>query len=619
MSISSAFPLKVPAHTAQPTDSAVQQLSATAGRVRKVAQRLDKEIATLVRIMTLAAFYTAEAEKAALRRPYTKFHQRITECWQKAADAAVRRITDDNPTRSWEAAHGHYAALAEGIFASAVTCHTQWEHAVQRRDDKLADFWQRARERAWAVGCEAFEAGGFSASGSCAAENVYCAVEAASRVQELRAQTAAQPLAGVEADLHLLLAEVFITASRAVYAPPPSNDLEQSVKLALNATAMLSLQLGGAVGEDAREVLDWITCSLGKLQQLSGGVSGEDSKFAVVTSLIKEIIEHLQREEGFDSRELAQRMFLADLHILKLQAHCKGNAATAWWCGLLASTTASASESSSPLAAPGCVRWLLARALEEELAENDTATSAFLRTQWPHSRRGVAVVEECRAELAQVVADIVAAYRYALQWERRAAEEREPTLRDHLEEGSTRWAALAQFRLERAEYVEWRKAEGGSTTVWMDRSLMVRGEGRKLVVEVMDAGLRALQTENIDAHQLCKKVCANLEVVTTGDRFVFEAYQGDRYAMPCAERVVKEILTCADHYLRAVEAELAGRRSIAVAWRHAAQLRDQVLDRSQALYDLREMLRYDADAELQRADALAAQALKMQETAARNL
>jgi hypothetical protein len=144
-----------PNTSAAPVPCTMELLLRTAGEILPRAQGFQKELVHTVRVAKLVAFYRAEATSAARGRPPSQYRQKVAECWELAA-LAVLEGSDERVTS--DARHCKFAALAEGVLASAVTCHTQWERAVQRRDDdKLADFWLRARERAWAVGCEIFD------------------------------------------------------------------------------------------------------------------------------------------------------------------------------------------------------------------------------------------------------------------------------------------------------------------------------------------------------------------------------------------------------------------------------------------------------------------------------
>jgi hypothetical protein len=307
-------------------------------------------------------------------------------------------------------------------------------------------------------------------------------------------------------------------------------------------------------------------------------------------------------------------MYLTDLHVWAINARCQGRAANAWWFLLIASMVAVHSHCFPPTHAG--TQLLLAQALEAKLADIDPEVSDWMCRQWPHERRWAILGCPHTEGLLPAVAEVVATYRCALQWKRWAAAETDSALQTQLTEGGECWTALGECQLQLLEYHAQKEQQGGIVSVGTEKFLEARVLGQEKAVEAAEMGLRALRSGKQHAHFLCRKVTADLGVLTTSKWLVYQTFHADAIALQCAERAVKEILTCADHYLRAVAAEVAGRRVLASTWRSAAQLRDRAIDR-RGIIDFKQMLKHSAHEDLQRADALAEKALKLETGAVR--
>jgi hypothetical protein len=101
----------------EPSVSFAADMSALQKRAEAITASV-KELAKSISANPLAPHVRVKLREALAVRPFTKYHQKIVECLEKAASATTPRESD------------RFVQLAEGIFASAVTCHTQWERAV---------------------------------------------------------------------------------------------------------------------------------------------------------------------------------------------------------------------------------------------------------------------------------------------------------------------------------------------------------------------------------------------------------------------------------------------------------------------------------------------------------
>jgi hypothetical protein len=580
------------------------------------------------------AFYTAEAERSAHIRPYTRYQQKITECWERAVVTITAAVDPD--VKSFGYRHWQYATLAEGIFASVVTCHTQWERAVQRRDDKLADFWQRARERAWEVGCKTFQDLQWDIRNPTVNYEILRVVNAVRQVtcaQELLSTANAYPLAAAEADLRLLLADMLVA-----YGPDSKNTpshrqlIRHTTKLALATIAafypstdlgLLDVLPAATATEEVHVSLRWCARVLCDLHHLSRSDASPHVAQAWhgVNNQIRTILTELQAESGepCDSTVLTQRKFVAELMMKQLECRCRNEAAAALGLEWLASAYASVLPEGKFLDAltkatrPRIVKFRLqlARALELEVAAASVEIAQWLKSQWPLERRGFPAFTNRGAkspDFAPAITSTMDAYRSAVQWKQQSqAEGVTAALKLHLEDGSARWAALADHRIKLAEHAEHGKVEDAQGNIFAKQALAARGEGREMAVRAMEAGLRALQDGNTEAHKVCVQVCKDFTPLTTQDSYIYVGTKKSLYQVRDIELAVAQIMLFADHSLRAVTAELDGRASLATAWREAAQAREKGLTRynhGAVVYTRR----YGITDIVKRADALAEEA-----------
>jgi hypothetical protein len=255
------------------------------------------------------------------------------------------------------------------------------------------------------------------------------------------------------------------------------------------------------------------------------------------------------------------------------------------------------------------LRTQLARALEMEVMGASADAAQWLESWWPQEKRGPQSVSALGADAdaaSPVIANVVAAYRSAVQWKLQAAAAGTGTpLHMHLENGSAWWVALAEHRLKWAEHREYGKQQGLALNTNVKEAIAARDTARELVVKPMEAGLRALQSGNIDVHERCVQICKDLGPLTTQD-WISSAMKKHRSCnIEPAIRVVTQIILFADHSMRALVAGQDGKTDIAAAWEAAASARDKALVRSSE-YDI--TLRCGCEEVVKRADALAERA-----------
>jgi hypothetical protein len=254
------------------------------------------------------------------------------------------------------------------------------------------------------------------------------------------------------------------------------------------------------------------------------------------------------------------------------------------------------------------LRLQFARALEAEATAVSAEIAQSLQSKWPLESRPFSVVTTQAANNPVVdpaVVKVVSAYQSAILWKQQAAEAATNTaLRRHLEDGSACWAALADHRLKWAEHCEHEKVE--SLSLYGRKGLKKRGKARKLTVKAMEAGLRALQSGDTQAHTKCLQVCKDLSLL---NKQIWCMYTAAKTARPgnieLTIHAMGQILFFADHTIRAVRAGLDGKAEVAAAWQAVADTRDKALVRSSE-YDL--TLRCGCEEVSQRADELAEQA-----------
>jgi hypothetical protein len=356
--------------------------------------------------------------------------------------------------------------LAEGVFASAGTCHAQWERAAESRDDKLVDFWQRARDRAWAVGCQTFTEVQSRQSVSCAeAQSIVRGVRMGLCAQEILFKSHDYPLSSAEGNLRVLLADTLVTCGRHDMNLSWHQELlNRAAKHALGLISSLhpcvtqylpqSLPVV-TVSEHACAVLSWVSQKLCTLHVLTRTLATDPDVFAAcsdspsswwrcvphITSVLTDLEKGIN---GYDQRLIAQQMFVADLAEKVLLAEYQHRPAHAFWLRLLAEILESflpeglryKGPGEQLLAAAALLRLGLADALEQEVKKLYPEVAQWLEGSWPQERRGFPLVFVSCALQAEAIASIVTSYHEFQRWKQQAAATADPVARCHLEGGA---------------------------------------------------------------------------------------------------------------------------------------------------------------------------------------
>jgi hypothetical protein len=154
----------------------------------------------------------------------------------------------------------------------------------------------------------------------------------------------------------------------------------------------------------------------------------------------------------------------------------------------------------------------------------------------------------------------MAAYRGAVEWKQRAEEEAATgsDLFYCLIDGAERWAVFADHRRQRTEHCEHGKLEGQTGNIYATAALTARGDGLELEMRATETGLRALLEGKTELKKACNGIGEKLKSVTRLDRYVYSGTKKAPMDIDSAERVVAQILLCAEQSLRAVTAELGG-------------------------------------------------------------
>jgi hypothetical protein len=580
-----------------------------------------------------AAYYRAEAVRTAqICSNSTPYQTKIAACWEQAA---VSIVADESLIQQRAVPrYKQYIQLAEGVFASAVTSHIQWERAVQRRDDKLADFWQRARERAWQVGCEAFTALQNDAAVGGGFERISSGVALANRAQELFTRAGVHPLTTAEADLQLVLADVLVMYSSVTEnSPLYRQQIRLAAKLALEVIALFcpvaQLEWPGnppptvTASEESRTALRWCARTLAALHNLSRVTHNDTSTAwqAAVDQITMMLTQLKRKREIEDDAVTSQRMFVVELKLMAIEQSTRNQFASARWLEILASTYT--------LVLPGGklldvlpkgvrdsivrLRLQLARALEAEVAGASTEVAQWLTTQWPEEKRGFPGLNARASRALEAIVGMVETYRSAVQWHEQMAAVTDITSALHscLKGGSDRWTALADHRRQWAEHSIHGRLEDSSEKTYARAALVARGDGLELALRATEVRQRALRGGNSAVGKACEQICQDLTVITWQNTHIYSSTMYFPINFGSAEQAVAQILLSADHALRATSAELDGDFHLASAWRAAAQAREKALDRDRTEAD--RMLLRNSEKIVKRADALAQKATLLEE------
>jgi hypothetical protein len=605
--------------------SASMYQSATIRERAQEAQRLCDSAKTLQRAINgnaqvesgnLAQICRSRALQAASSGPHSAYQQKITECWEKAAALAAAEdfaAADTNPACQ-------YAKLAEGVFASAVTCHTQWERAVQRRDDKLVDFWQRARERAWAVGCEACEQLQLTGFTKMACHRIVKAVRLVQEVQHLAQKQPPAPLAELEVDLTILTADVYLAFDDDQEAQVPAKTIRKALARvrAINQQEQLALaeENDVEVCDWTRESLTWAAQTLRAMFDLSHRcMQGEETSWVAQTDQWYESVLHIINvlDSMGEVESLSLGMFIVDLHVQYLQASFEDDNAvdTLVTYALMdinrrLHKAMFRNQTCSNLGdVLNAVTFVQERAFREAYPEDRLLR---LEQQWPAQRRRWLPTEPPSPADAAIVEKIVAAKNRDLHWQLMAAKCADSALRFRYKKTATSFWNQWDRLLILARFVFAREVE-------MDSKVSIRSTQGVLVAagevqtQADELACAALQQGNKDAVELCASTVYVVRPLLDGCNLFSDVC--------LAQKAVETILACADCHIRAANALLGGTRDVADKWRTAAQLYEDAVDIAPKMgMSVDQRLRSGWEEALHRAEVLADQARRAEEAAA---
>jgi hypothetical protein len=570
-----------------------------------------KELAKGISGNALAPHVRVKIREALNASPFTKYHMKIVECLEKAASASTPRDSD------------RFVQLAEGIFASAVTCHTLWERAVERRDDKLADFWQRARERAWEVGCAIFSNAYYSSEG---VPEVVGAVHLAQWAETVQLQRKASPLHQAETDVALLRCELLLASGRNYFYDNNRNflgKLYQTMEIVhrlLSGYNLIQARGGGfdVVSAEAlatpnvEETLLWAAQMVGYLHSLRGQQyfmpDSARSAFGCLSAL-PALLYKANR-----ARDVSQLRFAADLSLWSLQLRGAGDHLGSWVLDALISTYPTQSFPDNASDAVRAFRVQLSAALENALLDECPGKRLRVADQWPPQRRAWlsgATELVLPAAQAAAVSEIVQTALHGLHWQRISCKEKSPEMQNHA-------VKISKKALEVVIYQQmWTEAVVESTdTEENPTEFLLRAT--KLLQRALELQYQAIQSGKLQVSAQCTQLCDFLKPIHSRGLKLFARQDNSREDEPVdvekARQAVEAMCWRGELELRAIAAELGGRSKVAAKWAVAAR------ECAHAVFsgdcDMDDRLRYDWEEIRQRAETLAELARRAEESVA---
>jgi hypothetical protein len=600
-------------------EATVRERTEEAQRLQDCAKTLQRDVHESLRTRTLylAHLYRSRSMLPASAGTRSVYQQKVTDCWKRA----TALVSSENATVDEVYAAFQYSNPAEGNFASTVTCHTQWERAVQRRDDKLADFWQRARERAWEVGCEAFAQLANTGASSIINHHVGKAVCLVLDVQHLSQRQPPAPLAELELDLTLLTADVFLAyddpkGKRLIPHLPGIHSTTRkvlSVVHTINQQGQLGL-VGAAdliVDVQTRENLTWAAQTLRALFDFGFHRLGNEETTAVDVGLWRESVSNahdvVAPHNGRGDERMALSMFVTDLHVMFLQAGHAGDAAGARVVAELRHLNRSVMWEVFNFAdffELGMFRNELAFVLEQALRDAYPEDRLLrLEQQWPAQRRCWLPTEPPSPVHAEIMDEMVAAKLRELHWQEMAALGAEPALRVRYQ----MTAASFREQWDRLFTLAERATEGTKAIEGVLSKEAVEVSAGAALTQADELACTAMEQGNNEALELCARAANVLKSLLNGS---------NEFTNPSrAEKAVEVIRASADGYMYAATAVLEGRCDVAQTWATAGALYGNAV-RMDYGTDLDQRRRRSWEEALQSAEALAKQARRAEEALA---
>jgi hypothetical protein len=608
----------VPPQTSAVLPSDLKSLRDRAIAISGDLYKLSDDVSKLAKHTEQCANYRDRAKEARAAIPFTDLHGKIAECWDRTASA----IEADPGSSKRSLQLGAIANLVESVFASAVTCHTQWERAVERKDDKLADFWQRARERAWEAGCEGCSNPSASRELQNSAQEISRAVQLALCTQPVQHQ---QLTLLMQAEIDLgILAAVNLISLRAEgiasfdYRPRLHVETERVLCMITAHNRRRKLPIGGVPLSPAatltEDTLNWAAQILCVTNDLHRTNPMNRSVTAVVNNVVEAVtdVPRMLDQPGMQP-EMALKMFTTDLGLWALQCRHKQDLVGSWVWDTLAGAYKKSRSVRDSAQRPFLL--YLSGALEEALLHASPELRQQMADVWPPQRRLWLAVAASDPTWAQHASKTVDMTLRTLHWltQLHASVDGEDVLIKkisvHLRD------TLAHFE-EQAVNAALSKVDGldGSCEVSATNHLVRSDE---LVLRALELQYQALELGNFGIQTECAQVCELLESVRIGG----SAMLGPSARRPNApdrreraQRGLDAMCRLGEIRLCAVAAELSGRGDIVAKWKEAAEVYGQALSTSAKLSP-DQRLRSGWEETLQRAEALAEQARRADEEA----
>jgi hypothetical protein len=499
---------------------------------------------------------------------------------------------------------------------------------MQRRDDKLADFWQRARDRAWAVG-------------NCPKGSEFKAVRAVQQAecaQTLLQQRPSSLLHQAEADVALQACELLLAESTVRSYRSKSDFLDRLYSATGSVHHLLSgynlicarscqFSFAGAdtvvtpAGTD--EVLLWAAKIVRTIHSLSKQRSqdndGEDgsSQAERIVFCLDALCWLLYKPGRLG--DVTQLMFVADISIWSLQLHDAGDLLGSWALDAVANAYPTSSLAGEPpSSALRAFRVQLTATLETALLSACPALQQELSVRWPQQRRvwRSAVTEVVPSASQEATDAILQTALQGLRWQQTRRGETDSDLQRIAEQISARAAEVARFQQDLVEAPlateptakPGVRSNASDVTAWLLRATKLVMLALELQFEAGKSGQASISTQ-------CTQVCNLLLPITSRGELLFSSKDESRREPlhhQSVQGAVDAICKRCEMHISAIAAELRGRSDIAGLWLTAAKVCARAVS-SDEEDELDDRLRSGWRVDLQRAEALAEQVRRAEE------
>jgi hypothetical protein len=562
----------------------------------------------------LGAYYRDKIREAAREREPGQDPQDAAVSWERAA---LAELTESEASTCVGQKFMH---LAKGVVASTVTCHTQWERAVQRRDDKLADFWQRARERAWEVACKAFvDVSPYpNAVSRRHADQVIPAVKAALRAQALLLQTPSSPLMQAEGGLglHVAMQILFRSDERLDYSYgeslPAVTDRVLRLVTVCNRLHDIAASNTRPAACGTENVVLWAAKILLELHELhrTHPLNKRNKAVSYILENTAKIARLVHDSEAVS--EMCLNMLLIDMNVWTLQCRRSGDVIGIWvWETLIDAycPTSNPADGDTQRSFRQHVAGELEVALREALLGSRPNLLQPMYDRWPPPRRrwlsSVDPGPSWSMHASKMVQTTVRALRMQLS---HSPTETDAVAREmlsvmvlHVKD------AVAQLELQFIDTLLGRVDTPKNHQVISATGYVV--QCNELMLRAMELQNQAQLVRSTSASATCMEVLNWVQPVSNGGRAMFRKYaeRPNTNDLECAKTGLNAMCRCGELGLCAAAAELAGRDEAAALWKAAFEGYQRSMFAGATLSP-DQRLRSGWEEALQRAEALAEQA-----------